>query len=97
MDFEKLIEAIDYFGINEKVSIKSLKRIYRNRSKELHPDKGGNEEEMRKMNNYYKIIIEYLESYEIPTTVESIMKSSPEAFMYFQYYKKQDKDGRVGF
>ncbi len=97
MDFEKLLEAIKYFEIKDKISIKSFKRIYRNKSKELHPDKGGNEEEMKKLNSYYKTVIEYLESYEIPTTLESIMNSSPEAFTYFQYYKKQDKDVRIGF
>lgn len=52
---------------------------------------------MKKLNEYYKLVMEYLESYEIPVNKEGIMSSSPSAFMYFQYYRKQEKDGRVGF
>lgn len=97
MDYEKLLKALEFFGIRDKISIKSFKRIYRNISKDIHPDKGGDEEKMKTLNEYYKIIIEYLESYEIPTTEEAIMNSSPTAFTYFQYYRKQSRDGRVGF
>lgn len=97
MDYEKLIEAIQFFGLEEKISIKSFKRLYRKMSKNIHPDVGGDSEEMKRLNEYYKLIMEYLESYEIPITEEDIMRSSPSAFMYFQYYRKQDKDGRIGF
>lgn len=97
MDYEKLINAIEFFGLKDKVSIKSFKRLYRKMSKEIHPDIGGDSEEMKKLNEYYKLVMEYLESYEIPVNREGIMNSSPSAFMYFQYYRKQDKDGRVGF
>lgn len=97
MDYEKLIEAIEFFGLGDKVSIKSFKKIFRKKSKDLHPDVGGNSEDMKKLNEYYKLVMEYLESYEIPVNKEGIMSSSPSAFMYFQYYRKQEKDGRVGF
>ncbi|MEN2998173.1 MAG: molecular chaperone DnaJ [Brevinematia bacterium] len=97
MNYERLLEAIEFFGIREKISIRSLKRIYRNISKKFHPDRGGDIDEMRKANEFYRILMEYLETYEIPVTEEEIIRSSPTAFMYFQYYKKQDKDGRIGF
>ncbi|MCX8029023.1 MAG: hypothetical protein N2712_03410 [Brevinematales bacterium] len=98
MDYDKLIKAIEFFGLKGKISIKSFRRLYKKKSKELHPDIGGDEEQMQKLNEYYKVIVEYLESYEIPVTRESIMKSSPDAFVYFQYYRKGgDKDDRIGF
>jgi len=97
MNYEKLIEAIKFFGFSYKVSIKRLKKRYRILSKELHPDRGGDEEKMRLVNEYYKCLMEYLENYEIPIDEKSIMLSSPEAFTYFQYMKKDNKDFRVGF
>ncbi|MGC8766282.1 MAG: DnaJ domain-containing protein [Brevinematia bacterium] len=97
MEYDKLIEAIEFFKLDKKVSIKNLKKKYHKLAKELHPDKGGEVEIMKKVNEYYKILLEYLESYEIPIDENSIISSSPSAFMYFQYYKKQSKDGRIGF
>lgn len=97
MDYDKLIKAIEFFNLKNKVSIKSLKKKYRELAKELHPDKGGESERMKKLNECYKALLEYLESYEIPIDEKSIMSSSPSAFMYFQYYRKHNKDGRLGF
>lgn len=97
MDYEKLLEAIEFFGLRDKISIKSFRKMYRSKSKELHPDRGGDPEKMKKLNESYRIITEYLESYEIPLTKEGIMNSSPDAFVYFQFLKKEDKDVRIGF
>jgi hypothetical protein len=97
VNYEKLVEAIKFFGFSDSVSIKKLKKRYRTISKELHPDKGGDEEKMKLVNEYYKCLMEYLESYEIPLDQKSMMLSSPEAFVYFQYMKKDKKDFRVGF
>lgn len=97
MDYEKLMEAIKFFGLKDRVSIRSLKRIYRSMSKDIHPDVGGSEDSMKKLNEYYKTLLEYLERYEIPIDEDAIIRSLPSAFVYFQYHKKNEKDGRVGF
>lgn len=51
MEFYKL------FNLNKSASFEEIKRAYRSKASKTHPDKGGNEEEFKKLNNAYNILI----------------------------------------
>ncbi len=65
MNLKKALELLDL--IDSDISIKILKKRYRELQKKYHPDKSKLEdtEIIKKINEAYKILIEYLESYEI--------------------------------
>jgi len=44
----------EYFGLSEASTEKDIDRAYRKASKELHPDKGGDEEEFQEMRRRYE-------------------------------------------
>lgn len=48
------IDDYNYFGLSEDSTEKEIDRAYRNAAKELHPDKGGNEEEFADMRRRYE-------------------------------------------
>lgn len=50
----------EFFEVDETVTIKELKSIYRNRAKELHPDNGGDEQKFIELNEKYNELLEYL-------------------------------------
>ncbi len=97
MDYQKLLDAIKFFGLGSSTSIKRLKKRYKILAKEFHPDRSGDDDKMKKINDYYKILMEYLESVEISLDENSIARSSPEAMMYFQFLHKKDRDTRIGY
>ncbi len=49
-DFYKIL------GVNEDADVNDIKKKYRQLAKELHPDKGGNEEEFKKVTSAYETL-----------------------------------------
>ena len=43
-------------GVSDTVSAEEIKKVYRKKAKEMHPDKGGDEEEFKKISNAYNIL-----------------------------------------
>lgn len=55
----KLNSSKDYYeilGANERTSPPELERLYKRRAARLHPDKGGDEEEMKSLNEAYGVL-----------------------------------------
>jgi DnaJ-class molecular chaperone len=50
-------------------------------SKNLHSDKGGDEEKMKKINWAYEILKNYAENYRFTFSNEEILKQYPEEFI----------------
>lgn len=49
-------EYYDTLGIDTSASEKDIKRAYRHKAMKTHPDKGGNEEDFKKLNEAYEIL-----------------------------------------
>lgn len=43
-------------GISKKATAEEIKKAYREKAKELHPDKGGDEEDFKELNEAYEIL-----------------------------------------
>ena len=65
---ENIKSAIAYFDLNSKNLVMSdIKKKYRRLSAKLHPDKpGGNQEEFKKLSNYYESLEKFLEPPKTP-------------------------------
>ena len=46
----------EVLGVSENATQEEIKKTFRSKSKELHPDRGGNEEEFKKINEAYSVI-----------------------------------------
>jgi DnaJ-class molecular chaperone len=58
-----------------------IKKRYKNLSKKLHTDKGGDEEEMKKLNWAYKVLKEYIDNFRFSFSDEEILKQYPQEFI----------------
>jgi len=47
------VDAYEYFGLDEEATDQEIARAYRQKAKELHPDKGGDEEDFEDMRKRY--------------------------------------------
>ncbi len=75
--FEKIMKAKSLLGLREKTSLKEIKNKYKNLMKKWHPDKNKNNYEQAtqmsmQINNAYKTILDYCNSFEYPLDEESI-------------------------
>ncbi len=62
-------------------SLKDIQKNYKKLAKNLHSDKGGNEEKMKEINEAYKILKEYIENYKFTFNEEEITKQYPGEFI----------------
>jgi len=69
-DFKKIDEARKILGLCEKATIKEIKDAYKEKAKAYHPDLNENKKEyhdiMKKINEAYKILMDYCENYPLP-------------------------------
>ncbi len=74
---ELIQKALDTLGLPSMVSYKDIKRRYRELSKKIHPDRGGEESEMAKINEAYTVLKNYIENYRFSFSEEEILKQFP--------------------
>lgn len=55
----KLEQAFDYFNLTPTASLEEVTAVYRTRSKQEHPDKGG--DDMSRLNQFYHVLKEHLQ------------------------------------
>ncbi len=77
-------EALETLGLPTMVSWKEIKERYRLLSQKYHPDKGGDSEQMAKINRAYHILKTYIENYRFSFSEEEILKQFP----YNEYVNK---------
>lgn len=63
--WKKIEEARKILKLPVKTTRKEIIEKYRKMIKNCHPDKGGNEEIAKKINDAYQILIEYCDNYVI--------------------------------
>ncbi len=79
MDYEELKKAQEIFGLLDGVSLKEIKKRHRELAKKYHPDSGGgNAEFMKEINEAYKILLGYCESFRYSFSEEEYYRQNPE-------------------
>ncbi|MFN3407243.1 MAG: J domain-containing protein [Caldimicrobium sp.] len=63
--WETLEQARKLLKLPRITTRKEIVERYHELAKEFHPDKGGSEEKMKALNEAYKLLIEYCDSYRI--------------------------------
>lgn len=82
MSCERLRWAVEIFGLIDGVSLKEIKKRHRELAKRYHPDSGnGNAELMKEINEAYKILLGYCESYRYSFSEEEYYRQHPDEFI----------------
>lgn len=83
--FDSSKDYYEILGANERTSPPELERLYKRRAARLHPDKGGNEEDMKSLNEAYGVLKNPLERKDYdarrasPAARESVPVTAPPA------------------
>jgi hypothetical protein len=82
---KKFDPSKDYYavlGIKSNASREEIERMYRSRARERHPDKGGSEEEMKRLNEAHEVLSdpETRKAYDSKRRLNTIPRSSSPAF-----------------
>jgi curved DNA-binding protein CbpA len=83
---KQIKEALDFMNIPPLSTIKDIKRQYKKLSKKYHPDIIGDDKMMHKLNESYKILMDYCENYKFTFDEYEIKKQYPD-----NYYKNNFK------
>jgi hypothetical protein len=54
--FDSEKDYYEILGANERVTLRDLERLYKRMASRRHPDKGGSEEEMKSLNEAYRVL-----------------------------------------
>ncbi len=76
--YEKIHEALETLGLPTHVSMRDITQRYRYLASKKHPDAGGENGEMAKINEAYELLKRYVESYRFSFSEEEIAKQFPQ-------------------
>ncbi len=76
--FERIAEALEVLGLPTHVSMKDITDRYRYLASRKHPDVGGKDEEMARINEAYRLLKHYIENYRFSFSEEEIAKQFPQ-------------------
>ncbi len=79
-NFEEIDRARKLLGLGETARLKDIKRAYREKAFQYHPDQGGREqgEEMMKQLNWaYKQLMEYCANYSYSFEEQDVARTYP--------------------
>ncbi|MEW6608248.1 MAG: J domain-containing protein [bacterium] len=83
INFKSIDEARRILGLGEDATISEIKGAYHEKAKELHPDKGGEDEQMKRLNEAYKLIMSYCSTYKISFRQEDVKRANPDVMERF--------------
>jgi hypothetical protein len=72
-----VLKACEILGVKPLSSWREIEALYRRRAKELHPDRGGDPEEMAQLNWAFDRLREYIFNYRFKFTPEEIGAQFP--------------------
>lgn len=95
IDFNKIDEARKILGLGEKATLKEIKDTYREKAKKYHPDfvsknkknKKEYEDMMKKINEAYKILMDYCENYTYSFKKESVERHNKGYNSYADWFE----------
>ena len=81
--FEEIDKARRLLGLQEFASVDGIKKAYRQKAFQYHPDKSGNVnaqggETMKSLNRSYKLLLEYCSRYKYSFKEEDIGRAYPD-------------------
>ena len=82
--FGEIEEARAFMKLPPLITAKELKKRYKELSKKMHPDCGGDEESMSKLSKSYKLLFGYMENYRFKLDEGEVSSQYP-----FEDYKKR--------
>jgi hypothetical protein len=75
---EKLLNALAVLDLPVLISLKEVRSRYRSLAKKHHPDISNDKEKMQRINEAYKLVITYMETYKFTFSEEEVAKQFPE-------------------
>ena len=92
-DFAEIDEARKLLGLGEEATLKEIKKAYRTLAHRYHPDKtheddGIPNETMKKMNDAYKLLIDYSNVYKYSFREKDVGRTYPND-EYLRKYKEK--------
>jgi len=76
----KIKQALEFMNIPPLSTIKDIKRRYKKLSKKYHPDITGDDEMIHKLNEYYRVLMDYCENYKFTFDELEIKKQHPDSY-----------------
>lgn len=80
MQGEELRGSLEVLGLPVFVTFKEIRERYRELSKKLHPDQGGDREEFERLIEAYEMLKEYAESFKFTFSDEEVIKQYPREY-----------------
>ena len=75
---KEIHKALEVLELPVLISLKDLRKRYRQLARKHHPDNGGSEEAMHSINEAYALLRGYMENYKFTFQEEEILKQFPE-------------------
>lgn len=86
MTYLELRAAAAVLGLGERATLKEMKCRHRELAKEHHPDAGaGDGETMRRVNEAYRVLLEYVSEYRFSFEEEEFYEQNPEERLRVQF------------
>lgn len=82
--YSDITEAREFMNLPPLITAKELKKRYKELSKVMHPDRGGDLELMQKLAESYGILLSYMENYRFRLNEEEVDSQFP-----YEDYKKR--------
>jgi len=77
---EELRASLEVLGLPVFVTFKEIRERYRELSKKLHPDHGGEREEFERIVEAYEKLKAYAESFKFTFSDEEVIKQYPQEY-----------------
>lgn len=75
--YEEIENALEVLSLPRYITRDDIKKRYRYLAKSLHPDLGGSEVDMERLNRAYELLIGYVDSFRYAFDDIEISKQSP--------------------
>lgn len=75
---EKLLDALSVLELPVLISLQDLRSRYRLMAKKYHPDINSDNKKMQKINEAYKLVKTYMETYKFTFSEEEVARQFPE-------------------
>lgn len=87
MRYRELRQALELFGLPDRITLKELKKRHRELVRKHHPDSGGNDDgnAIRQLNAAYRILLEYTENYRLSFTEDEFYEQNPDERLRMQF------------